>query len=300
MVAQIILNGLVTGCLYALVGLAFGIVYGGLRILHIALGASYTAAAYFYLVGLKLWTNSEVGPGKAQQWASILFALSCVVALSLLVEAAIYRPLYRRNAPPLVTFLASLGAYLVTVNLIGILFGDETVLLSQIEMPSPIRISGLVLTHMQAIQLGFSVVFLFLVFLILHKTGLGRNIRALSDNPVLFGVFGYDMRRTRILVLSLSSLLAAAASLLKAMDVGVSPHVGLSAVLSGAVAVMIGAINSFWGTVAGALLLGVTQNAVIYYVSAQWSDAATFGLLILVLTLRREGLFAPASRAEEQ
>ena len=273
---------------------------GGLRILHIALGASYTAAAYFYQVGRALVTRSDREPNPVQILTSILFALLCAVALSWLIEAAIYRPLYRRNAPPLVTFLASLGAYLVTVNLIGLFFGDETKLLSRFELASPVRLGGLVLSHMQALQICLSLALMVFFFLLLHKTSLGRNIRALSDNPVLYGVFGYDMQRTRILVLSLSSLLAGSASLLKAADVGTSPHVGLPAVLSGAVAVMIGAVNSFWGVIAGALLLGIAQNAVIYYFSAEWSDAATFALLILVLTFRREGLFAPVLRAEER
>lgn len=274
-------------------------VYGGLRILHIALGGYYTAAGYFYLVGLNFIVGASGGLGWFYKSFAILFALTSVVGLTFLVELAVYRPLYQRNAPPLVTFVASLGVYLVTINIIGLYFGDETRLLSETSTLPPSHFGGLIVTHMQFLQLCVSMVLLVVAFLILHKTALGRNIRALADNPTLFGVFGYDIRRTRILVLSLSSLLAVSASLLKGMDVGVNPHVGLSAVLSGAVAMMIGAVNSARATLVAALLLGITQNVVIYYLSGQWSDAATFVFLIAVLTFRREGLFAPASRVEE-
>jgi branched-chain amino acid transport system permease protein len=300
MAAQIIANGVISGCVLALVALAFGIVYGGLRILHIALGASYTAAAYFYQIARALVTQPGREPNAVQILTSISLALFGAVVLSLLIEATIYRPLYNRNAPPLVTFLASLGAYLVTVNMIGLLFGDETKMLSPFEMASPFHLGGLVLSQMQALQICLSLGLVASFFLLLHKTSLGRNIRALSDNPVLYGVFGYDMPRTRLMVFSLSALLAGSASLLKAADVGTNPQVGLSAVLSGAVAVMIGAVNSFWGVLAGALLLGIAQNAVIYYFSAEWSDAATFAVLIVVLAFRRDGLFAPTLRAEER
>src|ERR1022692_2711949 len=98
MAAQIITNGIVTGCLLALVGLAFGFVYGGLRILHIALGACYSAAGYFYFVALKVTTGAAGEPGLTQRGLSTLIALVCVVALSCIIEVAIYWPLYRRHA----------------------------------------------------------------------------------------------------------------------------------------------------------------------------------------------------------
>jgi branched-chain amino acid transport system permease protein len=300
MFAQIAINGLVAGLLYALVALGFGLIYGGTKVLHIAHGAVYTAGAYFYVLWIGLTNSSDNRPNIFSMSLAMTLAIASLIALIWIVEITIYRPLNKRSAPPLVTFLASLGTYLMVVNAIALGFGDETKLLAFGDFGPPLHVGSAVFTRAQFLQISIASFLIAICFVVLKSTSLGRNIRALSDNRVLFAVMGHDVELTRIQVLSMGSILAGAAAMLKGIDVGVTPHMGFSAVLTGAVAVFIGASNSPVGAVLGALLLGIVQNLVVWFWSGEWGDAATFIVLMLFLIVRRRGLLAPTIRLEEQ
>lgn len=299
MTLQIITNGLIAGLLYALVALGFSLIYSGTRFFHIAHGALYTAAAYLFLAWTFVLGTASVA---ANVWLVLIgVALSLVVLglFAISTEVLIYRPLYMKGASPLVTFISSLGLYIIIINLIAIFFGNETHLLNP-HNQLPVALGPIVVTRIQIIQVLVSVFTILIVFALLKRTSLGRNIRALSDNPVLVSVLGIDPKRLRLLIFLLGSVLAALSSLLKGFDMGINPYGGLPVVLIATVAVIIGGVGSHIGAVISALLLGITQNLVTGYFSAQWKDAVTFIVFILVLVLRREGLFASKMRLEER
>jgi branched-chain amino acid transport system permease protein len=299
MIYQVILNGLITGLLYGLVALGFSLIYSGTRIFHIAHGATYTIAAYLFLAGLSLGGATPVKAHWAVLALITLAVLILVSVLSVFVEILVYRPLYRRTAAPLVALISSLGLYIVGVNLIALFFGNDTKIFDSSVQPT-FAVGPTLITTIQIIQFGVAAFTILSVFVLLKRTSLGRNIRALCDNPQLLGVLGLNPQRIRLLVFVIGSLLAASSSLLRAFDVGTDPHAGLPVVLTAAVAVIIGGIDSHWGAVLGALLLGVTQAIVVWFFSAEWQDAVTFVAFILVLFVRREGIVAAQLRLEER
>jgi branched-chain amino acid transport system permease protein len=298
MIVQIFLNGLITGFLYSLVALGFSLIYASTRVFHIAHGAIYTASVYFFLfydVSIKKFYIYQYS---YSIFLYIILSVAASIALAILFEILIYRQLMKRKLSPLATFISSLGIYIIVVNLISLIFGNETKILhTQIE-PS-INIAGVIITRIQIIQIFVSASLIFIIMFILKKTSLGRKIRALSDNHILINLLGVNVKKVRLLVFAIGSLLAASSSLLTAFDVGVNPHVGLAVVLTATVAVIVAGIGSHWGAVIGALLIGFIQNVVVWFCSAQWQDAVTFIILTIVLFVRREGLFAIQLRLEE-
>lgn len=296
---QIIINGLLAGSLYSLIALGFSLIYSGTRIFHIAHGAVYTSAPYLFLA----WTSLLITVFNVFEIAAfisaIILSLISIYILVLIIEKLVYYPLSQRKAPPLVPFISSLGLYIIVVNLIALLFGNETKILNPQIEPS-LDILGAIITRIQLIQFIIAIIIIASIFIVLKRTTLGRNIRALSDNSVLLSVLGIDIKKIRVLIFVIGSFLAASASLLKAFDVGMDPHVGLSAVLTATVAMIVGGIGKHHGAVFAALLIGLIQNIVIWYASAQWQDAVTFVILILVLLVRKEGLFASKLRLEER
>jgi branched-subunit amino acid ABC-type transport system permease component len=131
------------------------------------------------------------------------------------------------------------------------------------------------------------------------KTRLGRMVRAVRDNPELVAAMGFNPRRVRWLIFSLGSGFAAVAAVLTSLDLGLNPHVGMNALLTAAVAVILGGIGRFRGAAVGALILGVLHSVVIWWVSAKWVDAVAFVALIGFLIYRTEGVFARSRRVEE-
>jgi branched-chain amino acid transport system permease protein len=295
---QVVINGLVAGLLYALVALGFSVIYSGARVFHIAHGAFYTASTYLYLAFAGLLSSLIISPATVLV-GSVVLALAFVPLLGYFSERIVYRPLAEKKAPTLVTFISSLGLYIILVNIIALLFGNETKVLNPTLEPS-FSFAGAIVTRIQVIQLVVALAMIVGVLVLLRQSSLGRHIRALSDNPVLLNVLGINVKKVRAQVFILGTLLAGAASLLRAFDVGVDPHVGLSAVLTAAVAVIIGGVGFHLGAVLGALLIGFSQNIVVWYASAQWQEAVTFVVLVTVLLVRRKGLFAFQLRTEEQ
>jgi branched-chain amino acid transport system permease protein len=290
MLLQLMANGLITGCSYALVALGFALIYNTTRIFHFAHGAVYTLGAYLLFTYWNLWSIPFI--------PSLLLAFISMALIGILINEAVYQPLVRRGSSPLVHIVSSLGLYIIIINIIAMLYGNET----KIPLPGmqpTYTFAGIILTRIQLlIFLGFILISA-VIFLVLRKTRLGITLRAMRDDPELISVMGINPIMVRRIVFALGSILAALASILNSLDVGMDPHVGMSAVLNGAVAVIIGGVGIFEGAVLGGVLLGVLQSLAIWQISARWQDMITFLVLILFLLFRPQGILGKRRRLEE-
>lgn len=290
MLLQLLANGLVAGCLYALVALGFALIYNTTRIFHIAHGALYTSSAYSLYVFLVLL-----------RWPlPLAFGATLVLSalLGMAVELTVYAPLVKKGTSTLTALLSSLGLYIALVNTIALIFGNETKVLRP-GVEKTYHIGPVLLTRIQVTQaLAFGLLFPAVV-LLLRKTLWGKAVRAVRDNPTLTQVMGLNLQAIRLSVFALGSALSAVAAMLQALDVGMDPHVGMPVLLTAAVALIVGGVGIFEGTALGAFVLGALQSLIIWKVSARWVDAVTFTVLILFLLFRPEGLLGRRRRLEE-
>ncbi len=288
---QLLLNGLVTAGIYALLAIGFGMVYRSLRFFHIAYGAVYTAGAYIlYVFYCKLGFPLVI---------AIFLGIAFSVILGILMDTIAYLPLEKKGATAGVLFIASLGAYIAIVNLIALLFGNEVKVVLEGIQPS-FNIRPLILTRLQAIQFIVAWGTVLLFWLAIRKNLTVKALWAMGEAPVLLKVLGFSWKRLRIYAFGISSAMAAIASILVALDVGIDPHVGMHAILTGAVAMLVGGMENYWAWVGGAFLLAMCQALSIWKFSARWQDALTFAILILTLLFRPQGLFSPLKRREER
>jgi branched-chain amino acid transport system permease protein len=291
MVAQLFANGLATGSLYALSALGFGLIYNTTRVFHIAYGAVYTVSAYLLFA---LWTQYKIPLGIALIIASIL-----TILLGILIDIHVYQPLLRQSSSFLIVMISSLAVYIITVNIIVLIFGNEIKVLRS-GVATTFSLGQVILSGIQILQIvAFAFVFFTLV-LFLKWTNFGKIIRAMRDNPDLLSLMGIDLQKVRWLIFGLGSLLAGLAAMLQALDVGIDPNIGMSAVLIAAVAVIIGGVGILEAPAFGGLLLGVLQSVVIWQASGRWQEAVTFALLILFLLFKPEGIFGQRRRLEEK
>ena len=285
---QILLNGLISGSAIALLAVAFQAVYLPTRVFFLGLAGIYALAPFLAQMVL------VHGGG---WFAAILVALLGAIGVSLLCEWANHARLARRNASEGTHLIASLGIYIVIVQVIAMLWGNDTKTL-RTGLDATIRFGGVVVTGAQWLTLATAVLLLVGFAVLLMRSDLGLRLRALADNPTQFALFGYNVNHHRLLAFALAGFFATASSLVTAYDIGFDPHTGLQAVLLAVVAVIIGGRGSFLGPVAGALLLGILRNQVVWYWSARWQEAATFALLALFLLVRPHGLFGQKYRLE--
>lgn len=288
---QLIFNGIVNAAIYSLLAVGFGLIYRSMRFFYIAYGAVYVIASYAVVAAMQI--------SGFPLYLSIGAGVFLGVLAGVLMDRTVYLPLERSGATPGVLLIASLGLYILAVNAIALIFGNEVKILSRGIEPS-FSLGPLVITRMQVIQFLVGWILVIGFWLIIRKNTLMKGIWAMGETPNLVTALGLPCGLMRLLVFALSSVFAGVASLVTALDVGIDPHVGMHALLIGAVAVIVGGVDVYWGWIGGASLLALLQGIAVWQFSSRWNDLITFGILIITLLFRPQGLFSPRKRREER
>jgi branched-chain amino acid transport system permease protein len=285
---QILIHGLIQGLFISLLAIGFSIVYNSTRIFHIAQGAIYTLAPFLLFSFIKLGTTVPI---------AVLITFAITIFLSMSFEKANHWPLYRKEASTMIQLISSLGIYIVIIQIVAIIWGNEAKVLRE-GIDVTYNFSGLILTRSQVIGGIISLAFITTFFFWIKRTNSGFVFTALSDNPIQLSLLGYDISRLRLLAFGMSGLFTTAAAILTALDIGFDPHGGLNAVLIAIVATIIGGRGTFVGPVICGIILGVVRSQVVWYTSARWEDALTFLLLVLFLYIRPQGIIGTKGRLE--
>lgn len=287
---QILANGLISGLVLATLALGFQSVYLPTRIFFITQAGIYSLAPYVAM---------QVRQANGSWIAAIGVSALAAVGVALATEALNHRRLARRQASSGVHLIASLGIYIVIVQIIAMIWGNETQVLRR-GVDVTLRLGDVVLTRAQLISGVGSVVLIACFYCWLQISNVGLRFRALADNPTQLALYGYNTDRLRLLAFGLSGFLTAVASLMTANDVGFDPNGGLYAVLLAVVAVIIGGRGSFLAPVLGGMVLGVLRSQVVWHFSARWQEPATFALLTAFLLFRPHGILGRESRVEAE
>lgn len=289
MIIQILINSIINGLLLALVALGFHIIFSATKIFHIAHGGIYVAGVYFYL-------RSSPFVGVA---SGIILSVVFAFLLGVLIEWAVYKPLLKKSSNENIALISSLGVYIIIINVIALLFGNETKILDNTIRES-LQLGEIIITRPQLWQLFFALPLIALFLIFIKVTGYGLKIRAISDNPVLARVMGIKTQNIRYIVFGLGSVMAVSAALLKGFDTGIDPYSGMAIALSATVVVIIGGSNSLYITILASMMLAIIQNLTEFFLSAQWKDTVTFAILIIVLLWRTEGILQFNVRVDEK
>ena len=277
---QTLLNGLVQGLLFAVIGVAFSLVYSTSRVFYLALGSTFTVAPYVFIA------SAHAG---LPWWLAIGATLLVAAALGLAAEHFIHWPLDRSRAPGEIHLIASLGAFLVVGQVVVLIWGSDAKVL-RAGVDTVYQLGALRATQGQALAVFVSVAILAALAGWFRWSDVGLQIRAMASNAPLLATLGRDVRALRRGAFALSGVLAAAAALLAARDLGFDPNVGMRAVLVGVAATIVGGRGSFVGAAVTGLVFGVLRAQVVWHSSARWEDAATFAVLALILLVIPTGL----------
>ena len=287
LIAQLLVNGVINGSHYALLGVGFGLIFGPTRITHFAYGPLYALSAY------AAWT------------AAVPLALPIPVAMAVGVAAGalsgmatyrvLYRPFERRQSSGPVVLIASLGLFIVLQNAIGIVFGSDTKVVSRYS-PDVILLGDVVFTSVQIYQVAALAVIGGLLALFLKRTDYGKALMAMTDNPEMARIIGIDTIKVSLLAFALGSAIAAVPATLILLKEGATPFMGFTAVFMGFVAVVVGGIGSLRGAVIGGYALGIIENLGTWKIDTEWQSTIAFIVLFLVLLLKPRGLFGRGAR----
>ena len=272
---QLIINIFISFSIFFLVAVSFTLIYYPTKFFHLAHAAVIILGAYFTFFFSKQLEWSL--------WVSLPFAIIFATVIGMLIEIALYKPLRKRNATPLIFLITSLGVYIVLQNLISLTWGDDTKSIRTGEVKVGNEIFGAYVTDIQIIIIVVSIVLFLATLLFLKYTKTGKNMRAISSNEELSNIFGINSNYVILWSFGIGSALAAVAGILVAFDTDMTPTMGFNLLLYGVVAMIIGGVGSIWGLVGGAFLLATAQHLGAYYIDSKWMDAIAYIILIVFL-----------------
>ncbi len=287
MITQFTTNGLITGLLYALLALSFSLMYSTTRIFHIAYAGVLVVSSYIFYTFLVLLHFPFV--------ISLILALLITGVLNTLIDKFIYQKLEHKKLNHNSILVASIGVFIILINLVAMLYGNENKSFSN-SISNSHTIGNLIITQMQLIQCCCGALILIVVLIIVNKTDLGIRIKALSNNSTLYKVLGHSVSSLRAKLFFISGVLAAIVSFLISYDIGFDPYFGMHLLLNAMVAMIIGGFGSFKGSVVGGMLLGIIQSLSIYFFESRWENAISFIILIMMLIFMPQGLFGEKQR----
>ena len=290
---DLLANGLIYGCFYALMAIGLAMIFGVLKIVNFAHGEFFMIGAYTYvLVALKL----GVSP-----WLALPCAAVSGAVLGWLVERLLMRPLYQGYASwgfmkdeyaVVVTF----GLSLLLINLVDKIVGPYSFRGPALIDVSRFALGPIMLTGQKAIAAVVSVLLMVALALFIKRSVWGKQIQAVAQNRLGASLAGIDATRTTSLIFVISGVLAALSGALLAPLVNPSPDIGAFPAVKSYVIVVLGGMGSIWGAMLAAMILGVSEAFFSVYISYDYRDAFGLIILVLVLLLRPQGLFGEKGR----
>ncbi|MFC0282251.1 branched-chain amino acid ABC transporter permease [Camelimonas abortus] len=277
---QLIVNGLTTGLVLALPALALALSFSVLRFANYAIGAYVTAGAF-----ITWWVNVRLG---APLWAAAGAGAAGGALIAMAVDWLAYRRLRGRSG--LTLLVASMGVAIALENVIRLLAGNSPRSFD-VAVARPHRFWGVRVNHEQLVIAGVALGALALVWLTFRFTRLGRAMRAIADNPSLAAARGVETERVILAVWALSGALAALAGVLVGLDSSIEPQMGWNYLLPVFTAAILGGIASPMAAVAGALALGMAEEAATLFLAPHYRMIVAFAVMALLLMLRPWGLF---------
>ena len=278
---QSILNGILAGCIYALFAMGLTLIYGVLNFVNFAHGELIMWGAYF----LYLLMEKPIGLPLS---LALIPALFLTMVLGLGTDRFVFKPL--RQANRLTLLIAALGLSFLLRNGAQFFWGAE-IRTYGFEIQRGMRFFGMSITLNQVAIILTSIICIILLYLLFHRSRLGKSMRAVSDNLELARVVGIDSKRTIQFAWIIAGILAGVGGILLALDTNLQPGMGLINLVKAFAATLLGGVGNLWGALLGGILIGLAENLGVLVISPGYKDAIAFGIMVLMLLIRPSVIF---------
>jgi len=305
------ITGLAIGAVYALVALGYTLVYGVLRLINFAHSEVFmwgSFAAVWVLMGVGATNASGMGVvGLLVLGFAAAMAASGLIAIGL--EFFAYRPLRKRNSPPLIALISAIGASFVLSEAMGLrdkpfaalgLEGlQEYVGRPRENLPLPrlidakpvFAVFNYNVTNVDILVIVSALVMMVVLDQFMRRSRLGRGIRAVAQDPEAAALMGVNRDRVIRITFLIGGIMAGGAAMLYLLKIGVTRYnAGFILGVKAFTAAVLGGIGNLRGALLGGFVLGVAENYGSAIFGTEWKDVVAFVLLIVILLFRPTGL----------
>lgn len=284
---QQLVNGISLGSIYALIALGYTMVYGIIKLINFAHGDVFMIGAFIGFYAIAQW---ELG-----FFPALLLAMAVCAVFGVLIERIAYKRL--RNATRIAALITAIGVSLLIEYTTIFFRGAQPAAYPEVVKNKILNVFGVQISSTSILILSVSIVLMILLQFIVHKTKIGKAMRAVSHDADAARLMGINVDHTISATFAIGSALAGAAGVIFGVYyTKIDPLMGVIPGVKAFIAAVLGGIGIIPGAMVGGMLLGVVESMVSALGYSLWRDAAAFVILILILIFRPSGIFGKNAR----
>lgn len=287
--AQVIANGILLGGLYACMAIGFSLIWGVMNIINLAHGSMIIIGAYITYV---LHSRFGIDPV-----VTIPFSAAALFVFGYILQRRVINMLMVKSA--LLTLILTFGLDMVLINVNIALFTADVRSITTWYSGLSLEIGGMRLPYTRLLVFAVALALTFSLHAFLKWSRTGRAIRATAQDSQAAHVLGLDTGVVYAVTFALGTAMAGATGSLISIVYAFSPMIGDPLTLKSFVIVILGGLGNVFGVIIAGMFLGVTENLISAFGNPGYSDAVSFGLLVLVLVLRPTGIIGKKSYATD-
>ncbi|MVS99375.1 branched-chain amino acid ABC transporter permease [Devosia marina] len=324
---QVVISGLVLGCIYALGAIGITLIFGILRFAHFAHSELMTGGAFIAFLLASAFAAWGIATPIPTGFVVLPLAMVLAAILALGIDKGFYAPLRKRGARPVTLLIASIGVTLMIQGLIRLFFGAGSYSFFENEPKEIFRIDTsaigstrpLVITEPQVLMIVVTLASVVALHFFLTRSRLGKAMRAMADNADLAQVSGINTALVVRVTWVIAGALACMAGTMLALDVTLKPDLAFNIILPIFAAAIVGGLGQAYGAIAGGLLIGFAETLAVFnwtmlfrplnailpdwlqlpaqlaLVPTEYKLTVAFVILVVTLLVRPTGIFKGAS-----
>ena len=281
---QLLISGISLGAVYALIAVGFAIVFSVLKFSNFAHGGMISACAY---VGYYFQRSFATTP---PIYVTILFTAAFGIVLAFLIDLIAYRRLRVKQAPNIYYFLASITLSIMIVQILSVFYGKNLYAYPAIFEETTFSIGSIRFSSIDTLILFVSLAVLAVLIYLIDRTRIGLAIRAVAINPQTSKLMGINSNVIIIAVFAIAGALAGISGVLLGLKYSVYPTLGSQMMLKGFIASVVGGLGSLSGAIIAAILLGIIEVFLTYFLGSLSTPIILFGIMLVFLAVRPEGI----------
>jgi branched-chain amino acid transport system permease protein len=276
---HLVVSALVIGSAYALVGIGYNLAYSTLRVINFAQGQIYMLGAFVFASA----SDNGIWVGFA-----LLAGIAVGAALGVAVERLVITPIMRQgftHGNTQAALLGTVAAGIVLTEVANRIWGTDELAVKALFGSGTVQVGGLIV-GIDAITVIVGAAILFaIVWLLMYRTAIGLQMRAVFADPMVTMLQGINYRTVTSISFIVGGVLAALAGILVSPLSSITTSSGTSLSIQGILTALVGGLGRMWAVVPAGIAIGLSQTFISYYITSQYADLVTYGLIFLALVL---------------